>query len=100
MANKHTIQTKAPQPRRVVMVVYPQAHILDVVGPLEVLTGAKLFLPEGVTPYEVHVVAESAGRVSTTSGLTIEAIESPALLDFVQQTAKRAGRIVSICIGG
>ena len=127
MANKHTIQTKAQQPRRVVMVVYPQAHILDVVGPLEVLTGAKLFLPEGVTPYDVHVVAESAGRVSTTSGLTIEAdqsfadaladdapidtlvvagghgtveaLESPALLDFVQQAAKRAGRVVSICTG-
>ncbi len=58
------------------MVVYPDAHILDVVGPLEVLTGAKLFLPNDQTPYEVHVVAHKAGLIRTTSGLTLEADQS------------------------
>lgn len=121
------IQTKTDTPRRVVMVVYPDAHILDVVGPLEVLTGAKLFLPEGTEPYDVHVVAHEAGKVATTSGLTIEADQSFAdaaretgaidtlmiagghgtvqalddkvLLEYVSLAANRASRVVSICTG-
>lgn len=53
------------------MVTYPVAHVLDVVGPLEVPTGAKYFLPEGTAPYEVTIVAHMPGPVSTTSGLAI-----------------------------
>lgn len=115
------------KPRRVVMVIYPDAHILDVVGPLEVLTGTKLFLPENVEPYEVHVVAQDAGPVRTTSGLTIDAdqgfedasrdgdaidtliisgghgtvkaLENHTLLEFVSDAAARSKRIVSICTG-
>lgn len=109
------------------MVIYPDAHILDVVGPLEILTGSKLFLPQGSNPYEVHVVAEQAGRIGTTSGLTIEAdqsfeaasadprpintlivagghgtvqaLENRALLEFVSGAAGKATRVVSICTG-
>ncbi|MFK7858120.1 MAG: hypothetical protein AB8B64_04850 [Granulosicoccus sp.] len=43
--------------RLVVMVVYPDAHILDVVGPLEVLTGTRLFLSGEKEPYETCLVA-------------------------------------------
>ncbi|MGV6820299.1 MAG: hypothetical protein ACWA5T_07335, partial [Parvularcula sp.] len=68
--------TQTQPTRRVVMVIYPNAHILDVVGPLEVLTGAQLFLPEGVIPYEVDVVAQTAGPIRTTSGLTLQADQS------------------------
>lgn len=113
--------------RSVVMVTYPDAHILDVVGPLEVLTGAKYFLPEGPAPYDVRLVAAQAGPVPTTSGLiltadlgfsqamddtapidtlivsgghgTMAALEDKALLDFVRQAAKRSRRVVSICTG-
>lgn len=113
--------------RSVVMVTYPDAHILDVVGPLEVLTGAKYFLPEGPAPYDVRLVAAQAGPVPTTSGLsltadlgfaeaindtapidtlivsgghgTMAALEDRALLDFVRKAAARARRVVSICTG-
>jgi transcriptional regulator GlxA family with amidase domain len=126
MAQKQTYTTEHPT-RSVVMVTYPQAHILDVVGPLEVLTGAKYFLPEGPEPYAVTVVASSAGPVPTTSGIsltahrafadavtdtapidtlivsgghgTMAAIENDALLEFVRQAAARSRRIVSICTG-
>ncbi|MCP5145562.1 MAG: GlxA family transcriptional regulator [Gammaproteobacteria bacterium] len=109
------------------MVTYPDAHILDVVGPLEVLTGAGLFLPDVRQPYEVHVVSQKAGPVRTTSGLTIEARQSfatamrdrhpidtlivagghgtdqalkdKALLGYVAHAASKADRIVSICTG-
>lgn len=113
--------------RRVVMVTYPDAHILDVVGPLEVLTGAKYFLPEGPAPYNVQLVAAHAGPLRTTSGLGLEAdmsfetamadntpidtlivsgghgttkaLKDKALLAFVEQAAARSRRIVSICTG-
>ncbi|MGI1663580.1 GlxA family transcriptional regulator [Palleronia sp. KMU-117] len=109
------------------MVTYPQAHVLDVVGPLEVLTGAKFFLPDGPEPYAVTVVASSAGPVPTTSGIsliahrafaeaikdtdpidtlivsgghgTMDAIGDAGLLDFVRHAAARSRRIVSICTG-
>ncbi len=127
MTNAGQQRQKDAAPRRVVMIVYPDAHILDVVGPLEVLTGAKLFLPENIKPYDVHVVAEKAGSIRTTSGLTIEAdqsfadaakddapidtlmiagghgtveaLEHKELLNFVRQASDRAERIVSICTG-
>lgn len=125
--NQANVQTAKNASKRVLMVIYPDAHILDVVGPLEVLTGSKLFLPEGTDPYEVQVVAEKAGRISTTSGIaleadhsfsdvaadprptdtlivagghgTSEALENKALLDFVAGAAVKARRIVSICTG-
>jgi transcriptional regulator GlxA family with amidase domain len=109
------------------MVAYPDAHILDVVGPLEVLTGAQFFLPEGPAPYAVQVVAPEAGPLATTSGLrvmadrsfaeaaaadepidtlivsgghgTAAALENAALLDYVGRAAGRARRVVSICTG-
>lgn len=127
MTDHTEIQPQVQAPRRVIMVIYPDAHILDVVGPLEVLTGAKLFLPDGPDPYEVGVVAHQAGAIRTTSGLTlqadqsfadaaqdarpidtliiagghgtVQALEDQALLDFVASAAEKATRIVSICTG-
>jgi len=108
------------------MVSYRDAHVLDVVGPLEVLTGARYFLPEGPEPYAVTVVARAPGPVPTTSGVSIiadagfaeleggdeidtlivsgghgtgAALEDPALMGFVRHAATRARRIVSICTG-
>lgn len=124
---RNTTYRTGTRARSVVMVTYPDAHILDVVGPLEVLTGAKYFLPDGPAPYSVKVVAAHAGPVPTTSGLrldadlgfaeamadtapidtlivsgghgTMAALEDPELLGFVRQAARRSRRIVSICTG-
>ena len=124
MMNKTTTYTA----RNVVMIAYPDAHILDIVGPLEVLTGAKLFLGDDAPePYNVKVVAAKAGPFSTTSGLTLQADESFAqaheedakidtliisgghgtldamededLMAFTRWAAQKANRVVSICTG-
>ncbi len=109
------------------MLTYPQAHILDVVGPIEILTGVKLFVPQDFEPYSVSIVAESAGPVDTTCGVpiqahhsfasartqltdidtliiagghgTLDALENAALVEFVAWAADRATRVVSICTG-
>ncbi len=127
MIKNSNIRNLRDEPRRVVMVIYPDAHILDVVGPLEILTGAKLFLPDGHTPYEVKVVAQQSGPIQTTSGLTIQsdssfsdalndsspidtlmiagghgtvdALDDQDLLNFVSAAARKAERVVSICTG-
>ena len=124
---KSSQNTTRPNSRKVTMVAYDQAHILDVVGPLEVLSGADLFLPEGVTPYATQLVAPSGKDVATTSGLTLKADASCAealaadepidtliisgghgttsamqdaeLMRFVAQAAAKARRVVSICTG-
>lgn len=126
MAHEPTYQPGQPT-RNVVMVTYPEAHILDVVGPLEVLTGTKYFLPDGPEPYAVTVVASRAGPVQTTSGIslnahmafadavtdadpidtliisgghgTMAALDDVELLNFVRHAAARSQRIVSICTG-
>ncbi|KAJ55803.1 AraC family transcriptional regulator [Actibacterium mucosum KCTC 23349] len=109
------------------MVVYDDAHVLDVVGPLEVMNGAAFFLPDETKPYSVSVVAAKAGSVKTTSSLaliadqsyadaladpepidtlivsggvgTMAALKDNELLAFVQKAAARSRRIVSICTG-
>ncbi|WP_417452088.1 GlxA family transcriptional regulator [Kordiimonas sp.] len=114
-------------PRTVMMVVYPNAHILDVTGPLEVLTGASLFLPDTTPTYETILVANQGGAVKTTSGLSLqadlsfrdateqlatldtllisgghginEATSDTELMEFVRIASTRAKRVVSICTG-
>ena len=125
MSRQHEIPT-GERGRKVVMVAYADAHVLDVVGPLEVLTGAQYFLG-GDAPYEVSVVARTAGPVTTSSGLAIladaglaeamrderaidtlivsgghgttAALGDEELLAYVRAAAPRARRVVSICTG-
>ena len=134
MTQNTDIPTKAPTvpnapkgPRRVVMVVHEDAYTLDIVGPLEVLMGTRLFLEDGKVPYEVSVVAHQAGPVRTASGITLQAdqsfgeaaavptpidtvivaggphavnaAEDEDLLKFVRHAATGANRVVSICTG-
>jgi len=127
MMNTDSSNIAKNKTKNVVMVTYPGAHILDVVGPLEVLTGAALFLPEGTIPYETNLVANKKGSVDTTSGLTLQAgasfgdakkkiaeidtliisgghgttdaLQDKTLMDYVAFAASKARRIVSICTG-
>lgn len=127
MMTRDNENTRSNDTKNVAMVAYPNAHILDVVGPLEVLTGAALFLPEGTVPYRTHVVAGKKGNVETTSGLalqanqsfaeakreaseidtliisgghgTAEAMQNKDLMEYVEHAASRAKRVVSICTG-
>lgn len=126
MTQKHDIQTEA-QNRKVLMVVYPGVHQLDVIGPLEILATTQFFICDGDLPYDLKIVAAQAGPVKASSGLTITAetsyadvmkhddeidtlmvagghgsssqLKNPELLEFMRTMAPRAQRIVSICTG-
>jgi transcriptional regulator GlxA family with amidase domain len=115
------------EPRRVLMIAYPGAHNLDVVGPLEILATTAYFTTDGARPYDIAVVAEKAGPVTASSGLTItaalsfaevladeraidtlmiagghgssQALKDAGLVAFLRAAAPRARRIASICTG-
>ena len=109
------------------MIAYPGAHNLDVVGPLEILATTAYFAADGARPYEITIVAESAGPLAASSGLTItaalsfedvlgddreidtlmiagghgssRAMKDPTVVAFLRAAAPRARRIASICTG-
>jgi transcriptional regulator GlxA family with amidase domain len=113
--------------KKIAIVVFDEAQILDVAGPMEVLRGATLAVRERraqVAPaYEVRIVAREAGAVRTSCGLTILATDSFAtaprdidtlivaggvmdaalrdegLLRYVRETAPRARRVVATGTG-
>lgn len=68
--------------RRVVMLAYPGAQMLDVVGPLEIFSGAAHMLAaraQGTAArpaYTTEIIAPDAGSVSMSSGLEIVASRS------------------------
>lgn len=109
------------------MLVYDAAQVLDIAGPIQLLSAA-ITLPDGNPAYEIELVAEERGPVSTTSGLVLRvdrsiadvspaelagidtlmvtgeqgsraAMEDERLLAFVRRAAVPARRVVSICTG-
>ena len=44
MNAKHESSQQQPSTRNIVMVIYEDAHVLDVAGPIEILTGTRLFV--------------------------------------------------------
>tara|TARA_R110002124_G_scaffold177522_1_gene345529 strand:- start:496 stop:1548 length:1053 start_codon:yes stop_codon:yes gene_type:complete len=113
-------------PRRVLMLGFDDAQILDIAGPLQIFSSA--LTPEGTPAYAVELVAAKAGPVMTTSGLTLFAARAfgdlthnelkavdtflvsggqgtralehdAATLGFIRRAAPLARRTASICTG-
>jgi len=115
-------------PRRIALLAYPGAQILDVTGPIEVFArGARCLLEQGLRAdpvYQVEVIAERSGPFRTSCGVEIiaarsiaalrsppdtllvaggvgsrQALRSPALLGFLRRMAPRVRRLASVCTG-
>ena len=120
--------SSAERVRRVVMVVFPDANVVDIAGPMEVFSNANRRLDQQEDRrslrYRTELVARGAGPVRTTSGIEVaatralrdvrgaidtllvaggdgtrEAIGDRALIDFLRRAAPRARRVASICSG-
>jgi transcriptional regulator GlxA family with amidase domain len=108
------------------MVTFPNVQLLDVVGPLEVFSGAGTAERDrGRGPgYAIEVVGPEAGTVRASSGLVLgvdrgyddrpetldtlivaggigtrAAVDDARLLDYVRAAAPRARRVCSVCTG-
>jgi transcriptional regulator GlxA family with amidase domain len=114
----------AAGPLRVAVLAFPEAQILDVVGPAEVFSIANRLGAPGAERYAVQVVAPKAGPVVTSNGLAIvaqrglaqpagpldtlvvaggpgvaAARRNPELIDWIRRTAARTRRVASVCTG-
>ncbi len=111
-------------PRRIEILAFPDAQLLDVAGPLQVFTSANAWARSAgkAAPYDVRVVAAET-PVMTNGGLAIaarplprpgspvdtlvvaggsgvhRAVKDEALVRWVAHRARQARRVVSICTG-
>ena len=110
------------------MVAFPNAQILDVVGPLEVFSRAGRIITDegrrGPSPYKLELLAPSAGKVVTSSGIALlasrsyrqvrsgvdtlfvaggigveKALRDKDLIRWLRRMSESAGRVASVCTG-
>ncbi|MFZ3034037.1 MAG: hypothetical protein WA138_08495 [Parvibaculum sp.] len=85
---------KSPtSPARVMMLGYDDAQILDIAGPLQILSSAQR--PNGHAAYDIELVAPVAGPIRTTSGLTLHAGRG-----IVNISDEELGRIDTFIVSG
>jgi transcriptional regulator GlxA family with amidase domain len=114
--------------RRIVMVAFPDAQIIDITGPLEVFGRAARLLSDErgwrIPAYTVEIVATKAGTFATSSGIrliadrsianvrgpidtllvaggrgTTDAVSDRALIEWLRRIARRTRRLCSVCTG-
>ena len=114
------------EPRRVAMVAFPAVQILDVTGPLEILSSAGLAetTARRGPGYAIEIVAPALGNLAASCGIRLgvdqtyddrpesldtlivaggigstAAAEDERLLEYVRAVAPRARRVCSVCTG-
>jgi transcriptional regulator GlxA family with amidase domain len=118
---------RAPKPRHIAIVAYPDVQSLDIVGPLEVFAGAQHLIEATARPdrgYHVSVLSRDGEPLRTSSGLSViphaplsnalkpidtlivaggnghrEAAEDRALVDWIARASATARRTASVCTG-
>jgi transcriptional regulator GlxA family with amidase domain len=114
--------------RRIVMIGFPDAQILDIAGPLEVFSrGSRWLIDEGFAEspaYEVSLTAAARGALRMSNGLrfivdnSIDAIEEPidtlmvagglgvapaardkSIIEWLRKMAPKVRRLCSVCTG-
>lgn len=122
------LPTERARVRRIAILVFPDAEIIDICGPLDAFTWADYFLRAAgrlnEPTYESRVVAAEPGPVRTQGGLEIiathgyaealdgvdtlivvgglgteQACENQALIEWLRLAAPRVRRIASVCTG-
>jgi transcriptional regulator GlxA family with amidase domain len=117
-----------PSCRRIAMVAFTDAQLLDITGPLEVFSRAARVISDeerrGPLPYVVEIVAHRAGPVVTSSGLALVAgrgfarvrggvdtllvsggrgvaaeVADRTIARFVARMAPKVRRLASVCNG-
>src|ERR1700719_2614747 len=114
--------------RRIVMLAFPDAQIIDITGPLEVFGRAARWMTDErgwrIPAYSVEIVATKAGTFATSSGIrliadrsiasvhgpidtllvaggrgTTDALRDRQLIEWLRRIARRARRLCSVCTG-
>jgi transcriptional regulator GlxA family with amidase domain len=108
--------------RKIRMLVYPDAHLLDIAGPMSLFATANEFV--GGPAYDVGLVAPQAGLLRSTGGIELmvsgstgkimgnldtlliaggsgvdRALQDRRLIRWLQRQAEVARRVASVCSG-
>ncbi|MEM6456198.1 MAG: DJ-1/PfpI family protein [Acidobacteriota bacterium] len=111
------------------ILIFPDAEVLDVMGPFEVFSRARIQpgwrsrRDDAAGPFDVHLVAREAGPVSLIGGLSVTApygfddvppidllvvpggrgveplLDDAPFIDWLRRTALRAQEVASVCTG-
>lgn len=109
-------------PREVVMFVYPNAHLLDISGPISLFAAANDFA--GHEAYDVSLAASHIGNVTTSAGIALSAtrrigrviagidtllvaggigidaqLKDRPVIGWLQRQAPLCRRVASVCSG-
>ena len=124
--NRKPAEPVPSSPRRIMMIGYERANVIDIAGPLQLFASARG--ADGRPAYEVELVSAEPGAVLTTSGLVLQANRSigqvtdadldgldtllvsggegsrgamhdKRLTDFIARASTHARRTASICTG-
>ncbi len=112
--------------KRVGILIFPDVEVLDFCGPYEVFSVARLNEErrrEEPSPFEVRLIAESAGSVKASGGLRIipdctvaacppldilvvpggwgtrREINNPPLIDWIAERGRQVETLTSVCTG-
>lgn len=112
--------------KRVGIVLFDQIEVLDFCGPFEVFSVTRLTdgnRRESVSPFEVVLVAERAGPITTNGGMVVtphctfetcppldvlvvpggwgtrQELKNPVMLDWLRARAPAAETVTSVCTG-
>ncbi|RDK02259.1 GlxA family transcriptional regulator [Cupriavidus lacunae] len=121
MSSKSAV-SPAQTPRKVVLVIFSGAKLLDITGPIQVFTEAHL--KNGAPAYKIEIASEAGGLVTTDSGVVLQSVRledvfaeavdtlliaggdlaappsaSEALRACIAQNLNRPRRIGSVCLG-
>ncbi|VTR94547.1 family transcriptional regulator : Transcriptional regulator containing an amidase domain and an AraC-type DNA-binding HTH domain OS=Singulisphaera acidiphila (strain ATCC BAA-1392 / DSM 18658 / VKM B-2454 / MOB10) GN=Sinac_4113 PE=4 SV=1: DUF4066: HTH_18 [Gemmata massiliana] len=122
MGNRDRLAHHFRPPRKLVILAFPQAKLLDVTGPCEVFADANRAV--GRSAYTIELVSNAAGPIETSSGVQLmahrgftgmrgpidtllvsggpgidRAMREAALLRWLARCATRTRRVGSICTG-
>lgn len=112
--------------KKIAVVIFPEAEVLDITGPHEVFSMAADFQRQHQSerPYDVFLIAATREAVEMSSGMKLQpdysfedcplsldtllvpgsesieqALDDPALLSWIEAQSGRTRRLVSICTG-
>ena len=71
MSSKSTVPP-AQTPRKVVLVIFSGAKLLDITGPIQVFTEAHL--KNGAPAYQIEIASEAGGPITTDSGVVLQSV--------------------------
>ena len=111
-------------PKQIVMLAFADAQLLDVTGPMQILSAVNDARPRGTPGYALTLLAESCGAFATSSGVRLvadgdysdlpaqidtlmaaggegidAALRNPHLRAAIAAGAARARRVASVCTG-